>query len=273
MGEQSANDKYIPKKLLSIRNIVMAILTMATGICVFITMVTTSRLERKLKSQEYEIKEQEFHNELRFRIFEEVKRSIADSANYTSQEAVRVMIDLLLQDDTVFRNKMEEVLLASATTNLSVKQRIKNTKLFVQSEDSTFQTTEKTIEQDDNLEQSVEMSGQPMAVSSPAPSLSQIKIDVFYLDNASKTIVEKAQQIAQKLHLMNPSFLTQTRSLPSIVNAKPGYQIFSNEIRFEESERAYANEINKIIANMGTTIAKHVISYKTDQYVSVFIIE
>ena len=123
MGDQSANDKYIPKQLLSARNIVMAILTMATGICVFVTTVTTSRLESKLKSQEYEIKEQEFHNELRFKIFEEVKRAIADSANYTSQEAVRVMIELLLQDDTVFRNKMEEVLLASATTNLSIKQR------------------------------------------------------------------------------------------------------------------------------------------------------
>ena len=100
------------------------------------------------------------------------------------------------------------------------------------------------------------------------------KIDVFYLDDVpeAKTRAEKAVTALQKKSSSN---VVRLRLLPREINARSGYRIEDNQIRYEQSEKGIANETLKTMKDAGIFSDDeprlYLTSYSTPGYISVFV--
>ncbi|MCG3165569.1 MAG: hypothetical protein POELPBGB_01337 [Bacteroidia bacterium] len=101
---------------------------------------------------------------------------------------------------------------------------------------------------------------------------SKIKIDVFYLENS-----EKRKELAENLvSIINTSkkYTAKTRVLTESLNKAPEYSLIENEIRYDDYENEYADELLSIIQKNGfkTKINKALIDYESFEYLRIFIV-
>jgi len=98
----------------------------------------TRNLENAAVQIESEIKQREFENNIKFQMFNEVKEAITKDDKII-QNAVLILVNDMLADDSLFREKLISVLFASPNTDESVKkaqQEIEvKTKEFVKAEE------------------------------------------------------------------------------------------------------------------------------------------
>jgi hypothetical protein len=87
------------------------------------------------------------------------------------------------------------------------------------------------------------------------------------------TIKEKSQAVAATVKLLlEKNYDVRLRILPKLKNSMHGYQVFNNEIRFEESEKEAAQEIaNMVNPKLKETLLEKTIHYRTNNYISIFI--
>lgn len=171
---------------------------------------------------ESELREREFSNELKIQMYSEVKDAISKD-DEKLQSAVLLMINEMLADDSLFREKLITILLASPTTSVSVKE----TQNEITDKSVIFQKEQKAI---DN---------------------SKFTIDVFYLEDIIAESQPRAEKIQHLLEQKYPNYDVRLRLLPRLTNAKSGYRISANEIRFEESEKDIAEDLKSLIVNEG----------------------
>jgi len=105
-------------------------------------------------------------------------------------------------------------------------------------------------------------------------TLKGYRVDIFYCEAASpsKTAARKARadEAFKKLNNSNSGVEVRVRLLPSLIQARPGYQSSSDEIRFnnEGNEREAASDLAKIIGIKADAIRP--IDYRTSGYISAF---
>jgi hypothetical protein len=266
MPEPKTTDKNIPQWVFSVRNLILIIIGLLTAWNTYVSNATNNKLDAESKKLENLIKQKEFENELRFKIFDEVKTAISQKDSFL-QEAVKVMIEAVLVEDSDFQERMRTVLLASRYTVASVKNDIQKSDNFRKTQDTIYQnllTLNKANVNhgDDN---------NPKAISSARKYI----IDVFYLEDLIQESKIRAEKVAGLLNENYPDFKVNLRLLPRTINASPNFRIESNQIRFDGSEKDIAAKIKQQIDLKKIFCLEppelHQIKKETPNYISIFV--
>ena len=201
----------------------------------------TKNLKNLQTQMDNELRKKEFENNLKLTIYKEVKDAI-EARDSSLQKATLIVVNEMLKEDTLFREKLKTVLFSSTNSKklIAVQQKI----------------DQFSVEQ----------------VSAPSNGF---KIDVFYLDDIIGEAKPRAEQIVSLLHVKYPNYIIRPRLLPKEINAQSGYRIDANQIRFESSERQIAYEVLKIIGEDKIFRKEQpqmiMTGYKTPNYISIFV--
>ena len=231
-------------------NWITPVLAIITGVYGFMFKMNSDKLDENtknlnnLKTQiETQLRQKEFENDLKLTIYKEVKDAIVKK-DTSIQNATLIVVNEMLKEDTAFREKLKTVLFASPNSN---------TLIAVQKKIDEF-TDEQTL---------------------TTTTRGNFTIDVFYLDDIITEAKPRAEQIAGLLRTMHPGYNIRLRLLPKEVNARSGYRISANQIRFEASESKVAQEAyDAIFKNKIFSLEQpkmNTISYRTPNYLSIFV--
>ena len=130
-----------------------------------------------------------------------------------------LLVNEILADDSLFRDKLITILLASPNIDESVK-----------------------IEQKKYEEKTTAFIQQEKQITS-----GNFTIDVFYLEDVIEEAEPRAQKIEEALKSEFPDYQVRVRRIPRNMNAQSGYRISANEIRYEKDEKEIAQKIFSII--------------------------
>jgi hypothetical protein len=249
-------DSNTPNWLLRLRNIALIIIGLLTAWNTYRTDVANKKLDIQAKQLDQTIREREFANGLRFKVFEEVKNALNDT-NGKMQEVVKVMVEQMLVDDSSFQQKMISVLLASRSIKESVKNDVEQTQLYEEEEDN--------IAHSEALHQ----------ITQDAASFGKYRVDVFYLEDQLPNSKGKAELAVKELKQKYPNFIIKLRLLPQSINARESYRIDGLEMRYEKEEYQIAKEINQYLQAKnvfnGAALEMNMIQYHTPAYISIFV--
>ncbi len=211
----------------------------------------TKELENKQTELKTDILKKEFDNNLKMKIFEEVRRASSTSISLNEQNVVKTMVTDMLADFPLYRDNLLELLQKSAVIDTSIKQQ---TKKLLQ-EESKYQAEQQTIE--------------------TPPATGKVRLDIFYVETADADTRGKANALKSLIDQKLPArYQTRVRMLPQSVNAQSGYRITGNQLRYEKEEEKYATEILNLpgVNNMlASSLTLHQIQYNTPSYISLFI--
>ena len=201
----------------------------------------TKNLKNLQTQIDNELRKKEFENNLKLTIYKEVKEAI-EQKDSSLQKATLIVINEMLKEDSIFREKLKTVLFSSTNSKklIAVQQKI----------------DQFSVEQTDT-------------------PVKGFKIDVFYLDDIPGEAKPRAEQIVALLHGRYPNYIVRLRLLPKEVNAQSGYRIDANQIRFEASESPIANDLLKYITEEKIFKKEQpqmlMTTYKTPNYISIFV--
>jgi len=267
MAEDESNDKHVPKWILTIRNIVLVVIGLLTAWNTYRTGANKEELDIQARKMDQTIKQKEFENELRFKVFDEVKTALANPDS-NMQEVVRVMVEQILADDSAFQQKMQTVLLASNNTKKSIKEAMKNTEQYQEEEKELVQQVQRTSE-------AISQLSTPASISEEASARKKFRIDVFHLEDIISESHGRAVQIQKLLMKKYPTYDIRLRLLPKSINAREGYRIDSNQIRYESGESKTAKEVYDLIVQASVFPREqpqmHQIAFPTPNYISIFV--
>ena len=204
---------------------VTPILAIITAIYGFIFKMNNDKLTEaslklnNLKTQvDTELKQKEFNKNLKMTIYKEVKEAISKK-DTGLQNATLIVVNEMLKDDSALREKLKTVLFASSNAKDLIKVQ-KNIDQFAETDIQTkFQIQTGTF-----------------------------TIGVFYLEDIPGESIPCADKVFALLKSKYPGYNIRKRLLPKEVNARSGYRIDSNQIRYEPKESSTASEIKSIIA-------------------------
>jgi len=206
----------------------------------------SEQLDNLSKQIQNELRVKEFDNNLKMTIYGEVKDAITKK-DTTLQNATLIVINEMLKDDSVFREKLKTVLFSSsnATQLIAVQQKI-----------DQFSSEQKKAE-------------------ARVPDPAKYKIDVFYLDDVLQEAKPRAESVVDLLKTKYPEYTIRLRLLPKEINAQYGYRISENQIRFESDERDLAESVLNAIRQKNIfeleQPALNQIKYNTPNYISIFV--
>ena len=172
----------------------------------------TKNLKNLQTQMDNELRMKEFDNNLKLTIYKEVKDAI-EQKDTSLQKATLIVVNEMLKDDTLFREKLKTVLFASSNSKklIAVQQKIDQ-----------------------------------FSVDQKSANVKGFKIDVFYLDDIPDEARPRADRIVSLLREKYPNYTIRRRLLPKEINARSGYRIDANQIRFEPVEKQIANDVLKL---------------------------
>lgn len=242
-----------------------AIITTALG-CYFYFItknidIQKAKLENLEKRLNTELRQKEFNNTLKITLYKEVKEAIK-SGDSNVQNATKIIVNELLQEDTVFREKLKTILISNAKNPAAMlkKENLNNYIL------ETFANKKKSD-------------------STVIIKNATFKIDIFYLEETT-ALLNEAKPRAEKLYTLlkqyYPKYTINIRLFPKEINAKAGYRIGSNQIRYEPktNEQKIAEDVLNKISSYEKQTSKifdletpklYPVSNKTSNYISIFI--
>ncbi len=215
----------------------------------FIFKVTSDQVDQNAKNLnnlkiqiDNQLRQKEFDNNLKMTIYQEVKEAIKQKDDSTLQNATLIVINEMLKDDSLFKEKLKTVLFAST-----------NSKKLI--------ATQQKIDQ--------------FSVEQTSTPVNGFRIDVFYLDNILAEAKPRAEKIQALLQKKYPTYKVRLRLLPREINAQNGYRVDANQIRFEPGEKQIANDVLKTIGAEGIFQKEqpipHLTSNSTPNYISIFV--
>jgi hypothetical protein len=206
--------------------------------------INKSSVEKLSTEVHLQIDQKKFSNEQLFQLYREIKESV-NQKDCDQQLLLTMIVDQVMAD------------------NISLRDSLRN---FVVKKDPNC-TAAKYITKEKKVEAKFEIEQKATAVS--------FTIDVFYLDEIPDEAKPRADQIVALLKNLYPDYNIRLRLLPKAVNARSGYKIESNQIRFESSENQIAKAAyDAIIKNKIFRIEQpqlNMISYHTPNYISIFV--
>lgn len=273
--DENGNQSVWLSRVLNFKNGLLAIITVITAWNTYTTTVTNNDLQivqaqldtakSKLEIQsvilanqstelETDIRRREFGNNLKFKLYEEVRNAITENEPKI-QDAVVLIINEMLADDSAYRAKLSNIILNSRNTAPSVKASIQTTQkleaVFASEQVKTFTTVR------------------------PSGGNNRFVIDVFYLEDSKSESLPLAKKVESDLKAKFPENTIRVRMLPKSINARSSYGINTNQIRFEPGEKKFAEEIrlHMLETNTLSQLTAYVVKNKTPNYLSVFVKE
>ena len=107
----------------------------------------------------------------------------------------------------------------------------------------------------------------------PAAEVTEWRFDVFFGEGKAQVTQEKAERIAAALRELYPQSKVRLRDLPDVVNAREGYNVKRNEIRFDHDEAEQAKKMLMAMEKIGVRMQPHESTSRTAGYISVFVVE
>lgn len=235
--------------------------------------IANKKVEILMNTLKVDLEKKQYVNDIRFKIYGEVKEALEKKDDVKAQKAIKSIIDIMLVEDLDFRNKMYDIISVNPNVDSSVTKTIVKTLI-----------TEKIMNQelDKNKEASI-IEAKAQQKIKPAVQSQQtlpeanriLKVDVFYLEDILKESEPRAQKIVDLLNTQPTKYQAKKRILPRSINAKDGYKINENQIRFELEEKRMAYEILKLITKKNIFQLEqptmNLIYYNTPNYISVFV--
>lgn len=222
-----------------------------SGVFTFFCFIFFDKTNKELSNTKLKIETEllplEYKNNLKLILYKEVKDVIGQKDSML-QNAAYVIVDEMLVEDPVFQKKLKNILRSlSVTPSKSIRQ--------IQREIDTFREEQSSLTTD------------------------KFTIDVFYLEDIIKEAEPRAEDVCSLLRSKYPECLIRKRLLPKVVNAKIGYQIDFNQIRYdvgskeEKLAREILNEIRErnIFKNEQPILKGINQKEKTENYISIFI--
>ena len=196
-----------------------------TGITVVLTLVNYflyDRANRELTNAklqiENELRPREFENNLRLTLYKEAKEAIGQK-DTSMQKVALLVINEMLKDDSVFRERLITILLQSTNSQKLIE---------TQQQFDVFQQEEQIVIKSD-----------------------QFTIDVFYLEDKLKETEQRAEAIYSVLSSKYPTYTIRKRLLPQSINARTGYRIENNQIRYNTKDEPIVTKVLKEIQSSG----------------------
>lgn len=274
-NEDQPQQQGFVSSLVTTKNVILIILAILTGWNTYWTQRTKNSLEvtkaqldtakARLEIQsiilanqsaelESDIRKREFGNDLKFKLYEEVKDAITKRESKI-QDAVVLIINEMLADDSLYRAKLSNILLSSQNTDAAVKTSIVQTQKL----EYTF-VAEQT---------------QTQATLNLSKNEDKYTIDVFYLEDVKQEAQPRAEKIVKLLEAKYPQHTVRLRMLPKIINARSGYGVGSNQVRYEPGEKKLADEVIGYITGEKVfpreQLTGHPVKNKTAHYISIFV--
>lgn len=198
----------------------------------------------------------EFRDNLRFKIYDQVSSiyTLDSSKRREKIQLLSVLVTHLLADDGKFQAAISSVITNSDNT----PQRTIDYLLGVQSAKQTFDNKEFQLKND---------------IKKTTNSTKIILIDIFYIEDFNSDGNAEKQASSFKKSLENSKLYTTRiiRLLPTIVNARSGYNIRVNTIRYNEDELDDASNIGKILRDsLSANISLSLSHQNTPNYISLF---
>lgn len=245
---KTKNEKLRFKRIKSTFAVIIMAMTILNAIITtsnyFIYEKKTIELNDNYLRIENELRPREFDNNLKLTLYKEVKDAITKKDS-TIQQATLIMVNNMLDYDSIFREKLINVLLQSTNSSKLIE---------TQKKIDTFMEAETSIRS------------------------SIFTIDIFYLEQNKEKTKPLAQVVSSILKQKYPNVNIRERLLPDNINSKLGYQIDHNQIRYDSdiNEEKFANEIlreihkKNIFSNEEPTLKR--IKNRTKNYLSIFIV-
>lgn len=99
------------------------------------------------------------------------------------------------------------------------------------------------------------------------------RFDVFFGESKAMVTERKAKQVLDLLQRFQPKAQMRVRPLPDVVNARAGYGVKQNEIRYDAGEVEAAKRLQMELEQAGVRMELHESLSKTDAYMSLFVME
>ncbi|MDL5046433.1 hypothetical protein QQ054_10355 [Oscillatoria amoena NRMC-F 0135] len=246
-----------------VQNLVMPVLLVFTTVIGIFTNSKATQLDvksKELKAQldsisivervkQLDRSDIEFVRELKFKLFGEVKEAVK-SKDEAYQQTVYEFVVQMLKDDEDFRNALLKTL-ANSLNKGELKEEI----------DRNLTTA--TVFAEEEAEKQLVLKMAPRAAA-------KVRVDVFYLEETQEKSKDVAKSVQKKL---GNQYMVKLRVLPKLKNSQSGYQVYQNEIRFEEAESSIAREISSLLKTslQEPLNERKKVSNRTDNYISIFI--
>lgn len=240
------------------KSIILALIAVATAINSFQNNKISEGLERQLQEAEIskanvdklsaevhmQLDQKKFSNEQLFQLYKEIKESV-NQKNCDQQLLLTMIVDQVMADNVPMRDSLNN---------------------FIVKRDPSC-TAAKYIQKEKDVEKKFEVEQKAMT--------SNFTIDVFYLDEIPEESIPRANKIVELLKEQFSSYNIRPRLLPKGINAREGYRIDANEIRFDPEESNLAKEVYDVIVKNKIfrleQPALRQIGYRSPNYISVFV--
>ncbi len=177
------------------------------------------RIENVALKIESDLMQREFKNNLKIQMYGEVKDAITKN-DEKLQNAVLLLVNEMLADDSLFREQLITILLTSP----NVKESVRKNQEKIQSKAEEFKIEEKQISTDIFI------------------------IDVFFIEDIIAESKPRAEKMVNMLNReLGENYQVRLRRLPMNINARSSYRISANEIRYENEETQLAQNILRLI--------------------------
>ncbi|MFY7665082.1 hypothetical protein [Flavobacterium sp.] len=227
---------------------IIAILTAIYSFCFTISEKKLNEIKSNIdilaQETDTKIKIQEFNNQLKFKLYEEVKFAINNKSSKNDSLVALMLYSLLDSTEIDFQRNLLSLLSAK---NSPVVEKI------------VVENANFLIEQ-----------AKPLRTD-------KFTVDIFYFEDNLSISLAKSEKIERLLRISYPEFVIRKRLLPQSINVQQGYRISTNQIRFEKgtNEDDLSQEISKLIRDSKIPIKQsfllHPVFNKTQNYISIFV--
>lgn len=227
------------------------------------TSAALMKLEEIQKQGEIAQKATMFKRDLLFSLFENTRAVVKDGSDADKKLTVEIITELLA-DDIEIRNSFIAAIEESSSGDNGLQNFVKNVQL-----------QERVFEEVERQRTEIAAGSSPNAVNESESSSEPNKIDVFYLENIVDEAKPRAEQIVEILREQYPNKTIRLRLLPKSVNARSGYRIDYNQVRYEPNEEAFAHQIIQLINDNDVFNLENITGRQTTSttkdYISVFV--
>jgi hypothetical protein len=222
--------------------------------------VHQTEINALLSQQNLEQGEEKFDRDFKFSIIDRVFTAIG-SGNKEQISVALAMVKTMLGNDP---ETQKELLNAIANTpDASAADQLKAT------------VAVENIVRFDSVQVVTAMANltDPPKVETPTNDGSKWRFDVFFGEGKAKVTQGKAEHAMKALKDLYPEAQVRMRDLPEVVNAREGYNVKGNEIRFDPDEIDKAKQIQQAMEKAGLRMQLHESKSRTAGYISVFVVE
>lgn len=254
------------KWISDFKNVALAILGILTAYTTYNNLRISNQMEEQIQLAELDreklegiseqvnidINKKRFSNEQFLLLNREVRESLSH-ADCDQHLLLIMLVDEILSED-----------------NISLRDSIRN---IIKKRSGKDCSAKKYIAKEEQNENEF-LDEQIMLVQSK-PDTRAFRVDVFYLEDILTESKPRAKKIKILLELSGLGFDVRLRLMPKSINARKGYRIGDNQIRFDLVEREVAEKIQKLVNSENIfefeplRLAK--INGKTENYISIFV--